>query len=346
MHLAIFLSKKLLSLRSLSNNQSNDSDTDSTGINFVTSWKANRIKFGIFLVLQFFAVCCFLNAFFQYLYRRKLRQTLSYHIIFLLLLTSFLFVTIALPLTEAYLFTSYVYPSNDLFCSLWTWFHYSVNIINLFLMAYISIERHLIIFHGQILQNKLGKYLLHYCPICFCLIYPPTFYVGAIFLCPCTNTYDYTQLLCTWPCYFGNYTWSNIDLFFNNYTPLLTIPIFCFSLYIRVFYQKRSMRLEANKWRRDKKHILQLFAISSLYLLMWMPLQIAGLVNIYWDPAFLVQAQIDYMYLFPYFIHLIYPFIVIFTMDHKNRIDNQQVLPVQPNNAPALRIIALTKNMS
>ncbi len=321
----------LRSLRSLPLNESNDTSTD---ITFVTSWQANRIKFGIFIVLQILSVICFINVFFRYLYRRKLRQNPSYHVIFLLLLTSFLFVTIAIPLTEAYLFTSYVFPSNDLFCSLWNWFHYSVNIINLFLMGFISIERHLIIFHRQILRKKLSKYLLHYLPISFCLIYPPTFYFGAIFLCPCTNTYDYTQLLCTWPCYFGNYIWWNFDLFFNNYVPLLTIPIFCFSLYIRVFFQKRSMRLQAAKWRRDRRLILQLFAISSLYLLMWMPLQIAGLIGIYWDPTFLLQAQIDYMYLFPYFIHIIYPFIVFYTIHQKNHIHVQNVPAIQANNNP------------
>jgi hypothetical protein len=94
------------------------------------------------------------------------------------------------------------------------------------------------------------------------------------------------------------------------------------------------MRLQAAKWRRDKKLILQLFAISSLYLLMWMPLQIAGLVNIYWDPSFLVQAQIDYMYLFPYFIHIIYPFLVLCTIHHKNRVDT---LAIRANNTPVRR---------
>ena len=71
------------------------------------------------------------------------------------------------------------------------------------------------------------------------------------------------------------------------------------------------MQLQAVKWRRDKKLIVQLLAISSLYLGMWMPLQVSGIVNLYWDPSFLVQAQIDYMYLFPYLIHLVYPFIVL-----------------------------------
>jgi hypothetical protein len=302
---------------------SNQSSNTTVDVTYVTSMQSNRIKFGVFVAVQLLSMPCFINGFLQCVGRRQLRKTISFHVIFLLLFNSFLFVTVALPLTEAYMYTSYVYPSSDIFCSFWNWFHYSVNIVNLFLMAFISIERNLLVFKPNIFRSERGKFLFHYCPILFCVIYPPTFYIGAIFICQCTNYYDYTQLLCTWPCYFGNQIWSSIDLFFNNYVPLLIIPIFCAILYIRVYLQKQSMQLKVNKWRRDKKLILQLLIISSLYLTMWMPIQILGLINLYWDPSFLVQAEIDYLSYFPYFIHLIYPFIVFFIVP-KNRIDHSQ----------------------
>ncbi len=67
-------------------------------------------------------------------------------------------------LTLAYMYTSQVYPANDAFCSLWNWFHYSVN---LFLMGFASIERNWFIFHPKITNSKRGKYLFHYCPLVF-----------------------------------------------------------------------------------------------------------------------------------------------------------------------------------
>jgi hypothetical protein len=321
-------------LRSMIFNESNTTIKDETNGSsiYTTSSQSNHIKFGIFLVLQFLTLPLFLYIFYQYLHQRSLRKTIHYHIILLALFISFLFVTIALSLTQAYMFTSYVYPSNDIFCSFWNWLHYSLNIINLFLVEFASIERNILIFHANILRSKRGKVLFHYCPILFCLIYPPIFYMAAIFICPCTNTYDYTQLLCTWPCYFGNTYWSNIDLFLNNYTPLFTIPIFCTMIYVRVFHQRRSMQQQVIKWRRDRKLILQLWAISTLYLSMWMPLQIAGLVNLYWDPSFLIQAQIDYMYLFPYLIYFIYPFIVLFIVYPRNLRKNRHTTAIHPHN--------------
>ncbi len=122
------------------------------------------------------------------------------------------------------------------------------------------------------------------------------------------------------------------DLFFNNYTPLLCIPIFCSIIYIRVFIQRQHMKQQRFKWRRDKRLILQLWLISSLYLAMWMPLQITVLVETYWTPSFLLQAEIDYMYLFPYLIHLIYPYMVLLSFQEDMVRPNQRLAQVQPVN--------------
>jgi hypothetical protein len=297
---------------------------------FTASTKANRIKFGVLLFFQFLSIPCFLYLFYQFHQKRQLGQSYRHRVIVLLLMVSFLFVTIALPLTEAYMYTSYVYPASQTFCSLWTWLHYSLNIINLFLMAFASIERNWLIFHSWLVGSKRGKILFHYFPLAFCVLYPPMFYMGVIFIYQCEYVYDYTQLLCKWPCYFNNTNWATIDVLFNNCAPLFAIPVFCSIIYVRIFLQKRSMRQQAFKWRRDRKMILQLWAISSLYLAMWMPLQLVVLINLYVNPNFLIQAQIDYMYLFPYFIHLIYPFIVLFTYHREMLNFKQQTTTVRP----------------
>ncbi|UJR32763.1 hypothetical protein I4U23_020223 [Adineta vaga] len=280
---------------------------------YTTSFDANRIKFTIFLILQLFSIPCFLWIFYQFARQRKLRESHHHHVIILLLIISFIFVTVALPITQSYMYLSAIYPQNKLFCSIWNWLHYSLNIINCFLMAFASIERNWLIFHPQLVRTRRGKFFFHYCPLVCCLIYPTGFYFGAIFIHKCQSYYDYSQLLCKWPCYFYNVNWANVDLFFNNYTPLIAIPVFCTMIYVRVLIQKQAMKQQVFKWKRDKKMIIQLWVISSLYLGMWMPIQITGLINIYWDSWFLLQAQIDYMYLFPYFIHLIYPFMIFLT---------------------------------
>jgi len=314
------------------NETMNTTTTEETSIIYTTSFESNRIKFWILLSLQLLSIPCFIYVFFQFATKKKLRQSINNHVILLLLIVSFLFVTIALSLTLAYMYTSQVYPATAIFCTLWNWFHYSVNIINLFLMGFASLERNWLIFHPKVVQSKGGRFLFHYCPLVFCIVYPPIFYIGAMFIYQCDPTYDYTQLLCTWPCYFYNQQWANIDLFFNNYTPLFSIPVFCTIIYVRIFIQRRHMRQQRFKWRRDKKLVLQLWILSSLYLSMWMPIQLTGLINLYWLPTFLLQAQIDYMYLFPYLIHIVYPYIVLLSFHDEMKKSSRQTATVFPMN--------------
>ena len=278
-----------------------------------TSSKSNRIKFSILLALQCLALPAYLYVFYQFRQKRQLRESLFHHVILLLLVVSFLFLTIALPFTQAYLYTSRVYPGSNIFCAFWNWIHYSVNIVNLFLMAFASIERNWLIFHPLFTRSNRGKILLHYAPLLFCLVYPTAFYFGAIFLHQCPPFYDYTQLLCVWPCYFNSIRWSIIDVYFNNLTILFCIPVFCSIIYLRVFIRKRVMQRQVFQWRRDKKMILQLWAVSSLYMAVWVPLQLLSLINTFIDPTFLIQLSLDYLFLLPYMIHFFYPFIVILT---------------------------------
>ena len=297
---------------------------------FTTSFYSNRIKFWILLVLQLLSLSCFVYVFSKFVFKKQFHQTIHNHVVILLLSVSFLFVTVALSLTLAYLYTSQVYPASVTFCTLWNWFHYSVNIINMFLMAFASIERNWLIFYPNVVKNKVRKFLLHYCPLAFCVLYPPIFYASAMSIHQCAPDYNFTQLLCKWPCYFYNQDWTNVDLFFNNYTPLCTIPVFCSAIYIRVLIQRRKMRQQRFKWRQDKKLILQIWVLSSLYLALWMPVQLTGLINLYWSPTFLLQEQIDYIYLFPYLIHIIYPYVVLLSFHQETVKRAQQTATVFP----------------
>jgi len=68
------------------------------------SFNPNRIKFGILLILQLLSIPSFIWIFYQFG-----RQ--HHHHAILLAIVSFLFVTVELPLTQVFMFTSYVYPA-------------------------------------------------------------------------------------------------------------------------------------------------------------------------------------------------------------------------------------------
>ena len=211
-------------------NGSNSSTESPTDFIFTTSKEQNRIKFSFLFILHLCSFTCYLYLFYQFYRKRQLRGAHYHHVIILLLIASFLFIIISLPLTEAYLFTSYVHPASATFCSFWLWLHYSLNIINLYLMAFACIERNWLIFNPKFVISKCRVLLLHYIPLTICIVLPPSFYFTAIFIYRCEQHYNYTQLLCKWPCYFYSEIWTNIDLYMNNYIPLFSIPVSCLCL--------------------------------------------------------------------------------------------------------------------
>jgi hypothetical protein len=220
-------------------------------------------------------------------------------------------VVIPLSASEAFFFTSHVRPESNLFCAFWTWIHYSADISNLILMTFACGERHWLLFRLNPMHNQRSRLLYHYIPIILCIIYPWLFYFVFLFLYQCESTYDYTQLLCLIPCYFYSNTVANFDTFANNWVPIVAIPVLSGALLLRFLVQKRRMQLEVFRWKRDRKMVIQLLTVASLYFLMWAPLQAAAVyVDIVLGGA-APEFVVDYLYILPYFVHLLYPFVVL-----------------------------------
>ncbi|CAF1494157.1 unnamed protein product [Adineta ricciae] len=295
-----------------------------------TSSLMNEIRFILFLTLQIPSIICSLYIFVQYATRSNLRQSIHHHIVLVLLCSSFLFVAIPVSASEAFFFTATVRPASYLFCSIWTWVHYTTNIANLILMSFSCIERHLLIFRLNPLRTRFRRIVYHYIPIVLCLLYPALFYFILIFLYPCEPVYDFSQLLCIMPCYFMNIPIGNFDTFVNNWMPIFAIPLLSLALFARFLLQKRQVHIEIFQWKRDRKMVIQLLSIACLYFFMWAPLKSVSIYNLVWRVKISKQFQIDYMFVLPYFIHLFYPFVILFTNSEFRRKKPLQPNPIAP----------------
>ena len=303
----LLISKNTATARKMSLNASNYSDSTTSPL------LLNRVKFGIFLTLQIPSLVCSLYLFFQYATRKNLRQSIHNDVVLVLLCSSFVFVAIPISISEAFFFASYVQPASNLFCAIWTWIHYSANVGNLILMAFACTERHWILFRLNSMNTRRIRMMCHYIPIAVCMLYPSLLYFILIFLYPCEPVYDFTQLLCVIPCYFFSSGIANFDTFFNNWAPIFAIPVLSGTLFARFLVKKRQMRNEAFRWKRDRKMVIQLLTITSLYLFMWSPVQVATVYDYVRTAGLPSQFEVDYLYSLPYFIHLLYPFVIFFS---------------------------------
>jgi hypothetical protein len=180
------------------------------------------------------------------------------------------------------------------FCVVWSWWDDSTLAVSLHLVTWCCIERHLFVFHSQMMKKKWCLILLHYIPLIICLLYTPVFYaIVEFFPTTCTNVWDYSLLTCGSACYAFDPFLGAYDWLFNYATPTLIILLSNIFLFCRIIWQKIK-RQRPVQWSRQRRLIIQLVFISLLYLILLLPAVIVGVIEALWSPTFLIDIQLNY----------------------------------------------------
>ncbi|CAF3431409.1 unnamed protein product [Rotaria sp. Silwood2] len=268
------------------------------------------IKLYLFGSLEVPSILISIYILFKFINNRQFRSHINNHSIILLIIVSFLNTTSELPITLQFLRVGYIKPNSNIFCLFWIWYNFSLQSTNLVLMTWVSFQRHILIFHSNWTQTKIGKLKCHYIPLIISITYIPIFYFSCIIIYQCENFFDYTSFLCGPICY-NSIAWlSAYDWITHMLLPSLLIPLASITLLLRVLIQAKKMKRTLN-WRSTRKLTLQLMAISILYLLFWTPLALVSLVRIYFIPTFIDEITYYYLYYTPYFVQLLMPFVCI-----------------------------------
>ncbi|CAF1177083.1 unnamed protein product [Rotaria sordida] len=234
-----------------------------------------QIKLAILLPCQILSIICSLFVFINIIYRpSKLIKSIGNHFILPLLITSFIQVTTELSMVENYLHTGIVRPSTNSYCLFFNWYEFSLNGISLFIMLWASIERHIIILSQFVFQIQWKRIVFHYIPLCIAILYPPVCYAYLIFIYNCVNNWNYYELLCTAPCFYQNKILGTMDWLVNIIIPAFSIALANLLLIIRIIHRSTKIRHNPERIKKNRKMTIQLLAISSLFLIFWLPIAV------------------------------------------------------------------------
>jgi hypothetical protein len=109
----------------------------------------------------------------------------------MLIVAGFIQMVTDTPFAIAYYHYGTVVLASNAFCTWWNWLDYSLNGFLLFVMAWGSIERHLLIFHRNLMNTRRKRILFHFLPMSIAGLYPVVFYFAAIVLNSCQNQWNY-----------------------------------------------------------------------------------------------------------------------------------------------------------
>ncbi len=109
------------------------------------------------------------------------------------------------------------------------------------LMAWASFERHILIFHSHLFNQKWKKICFHYMPPFIFMIYMIIFYIYVIFIIQCDNYLSFNGI-CLIPCYLNDPTLDLWEIIFYGIFTTISILVFSCALLVRVYRSKSRLQ--------------------------------------------------------------------------------------------------------
>ncbi|CAF3789772.1 unnamed protein product [Adineta steineri] len=202
---------------------------------------------------------------------RALRNALNNHVIIVMIFVGLILQCIDVTALTYYYRTATVLVSTRAFCFTWAIIHDIGVVGTINLVAWASIERHILIFHPNLVRTRTKRFFLHYLPLIICMMFPGVFYITMLFIVPCSVTMDNTKIHCGYfACIYVNPSVVLYNTIVNYLIAPFIIVIFSVALIIRVLVSKCRARQQI-QWRNYRKMAIQLLSISFLYMFVYCP---------------------------------------------------------------------------
>lgn len=274
-------------------------------------------KFGVLVSLEPPSIICYVCLMHHILFNQASRRAIHNHGHLLLLFVGFITVVVDLNMILDFLRTGVVAPSNDSYCRTWAFIDNVLYALVCQLTLWVSIERHILIFHHrQWLNTKRKRFIFHYTPPVIISAYLTAFYAYSAFIYPCENHFDYHQVCCGSLCYFfENPSMGFFDQLANTIIPSFLIVIVNTALWCRIVWQKIYRMGQGMEWRKHRRIIVQFVPVAMLYMVGYI---IYGCIQCYQltngSAELIMNIQRIYLFYLFYLVALLHPFFCLMGM--------------------------------
>ncbi len=229
----------------------------------------NSILLIVLLVIQIPSILCAIQIL-RFSYKNNPLTRLPNHLLVCLLIISMWTIAIDLPFTEAYLWFGFVPIRTAQMCIFYNVSFFSMTGLNRMLMAFMSIERHFLVFCPKLYHTYRSRLLFHYIPLFLTIFGVLIFFlvVNIFITCPALH-FDYSLFLCGYTCGVRTPNLGIVFIWIHVLLPTAITTVASILLPIRFVIQKRT--LQSLQWHRARKMIIQTSAIASMYLICWVP---------------------------------------------------------------------------
>jgi hypothetical protein len=327
----------------------NSSDNSSNIYSTAAVTLPPAIGFWIMLLVNTPSTICSLCLILHIIINRTQRHALQNHTILLILFFGLPVQVWDINFYLVFFHYGSVVPPKPVTCLVWYLADDGFFTAGMILLAWLSIERHILIFYDRWLSNRRGRFLFHYLPLIIILAYVIPYYTIVIFFPPCENTYDYSAAVCGATACFHFYGFLGMyEYAVNSTSPVIIESIFSTALILRVQWQRRRLR-QSNQWRKQRRMIIQLCLISGVNISVTLPFSAISILEYCGISSESMNEAGVYLFYLSYFIYFVFPFASLCQFPElRKKIKNQIVGLVrkEPRHSTAVRPIINGQSMN
>jgi hypothetical protein len=286
---------------------------------FVSETAFQRIDFAF----RVYMGCC-LFVLFHFLFDRTLRHALNNHVFIVLLVMCLIWeMTVAPSIINVYLYGVF-WPQIPTFCVVLKFLDSCIYTSTAKLVAWASVERHILIFHNQWVSTRKKRLLIHYIPLITIVMYGMMCYAITTPMNDCNRGFYYTYILCGYySCIYNSVVFSLYEFATGGVLSSFLIGTGSASLLLRIVRQKRRFQRQI-EWRKHRKMTIQLLSVTSLFFILYLPLVLLSVTQKAAGVPSYVGADYElYAQFFSNYVIFLFPFACIGTLPQlRTRIKN------------------------
>lgn len=282
------------------------------------SLEPELVRFGILLVAEICSLSCSIGilifAFTHW--RSTVQNVFRNHIILILVCITLIYDVFDLPFILHTYHVGYQEPRTYEFCTYLSWIDSATVMSCILLTTLASIQRHILIFHSHFLVSMRLQILFHFLPIICTLSYSTAFDAILILAYQCEHVnYDVIPY-CVPSCIRNDFNVLLLDWIFHAALPLIITIVANITLVFRVVRSVKKIRRQNNNlWRRQAKLTVQLFSISLLYTIGWVPAVILSSIHKFVNTNVLKDhPKLEYIYFIANLVIPLQSFVCLFSL--------------------------------
>ncbi|CAF3811820.1 unnamed protein product [Rotaria socialis] len=228
-------------------------------------------QFWIYLVSNVESLLCSIFVLYYLLFDQNLRQRLHNHVVIVILIINFVTEVTDIPWIIYQYRYGVVLLFTPFFCHTWKCIDSTTYSTTARLVAWASVERHILIFHTNWITTKKRKILLHYLPIIAIVTYGVALFTITHFFLSCVRPLNPNSLYCGfYSCIYNSGAYSMFEFITGGITNGFIIATFSAALLARIIRKKLRINQEVN-WRKQRKMTIQLISITLLFYIFYLP---------------------------------------------------------------------------